>query len=96
MFQTSTLGSDLLLLLLLVEPTGVEDLVEEAAHQAGSDVKLREDQRQTRVARLPQAQPLLALLVNAVAAQHALEQLRGEERVHGQSRGGRTTFTERC
>ncbi|TNN55676.1 hypothetical protein EYF80_034111 [Liparis tanakae] len=56
------------------------DLVEEAADQRGRDVELREEQRQAGVARLPQPQPLLILLVDAVAAQHALEQLRGRRR----------------
>lgn len=48
--------------------TCVEDLVEEAANQSGSDVKFREEQRQTGVTRLPQPQTLLILLVDAVVA----------------------------
>lgn len=57
------------------EHTCVEDLVEEASDEGGSDVKLREQQRQAGVACLPQPQTLLVLLVDSVAAQHALEQL---------------------
>lgn len=69
----------------LFECTCVEDLIEEAADQNGSDVELGEDQRQTAVTRLPQAQTLLALLVNAVAAQHAFKQLqRGNDIVSSQ------------
>lgn len=61
----------------------MQDLVEEAADQGGSDVQLREQQRQASVARLPQSQALLVLLVDAVAAQHALKQLHKEERTDG-------------
>lgn len=61
----------------------MKDLVEEAADQGGSDVQLGEEQRQPGVARLPQPQALLVLLVDAVAAQHALKQLREEERTDG-------------
>ncbi len=59
----------------------MEDLVEETAGQGRGDVKFGEEQRQAGVTRLPQPQALLILLVDAVAAQHALKQLcRGEER----------------
>lgn len=58
----------------------MEDLVEEATDEGGSDVKLGEEQRQTGVARLPQPHSLLVLFINAVAAEHAFEQLgRGGE-----------------
>lgn len=59
----------------------MEDLVEETSDKGGSDVKFREQQRQAGVAHLPQPQTLLILLIDAVAAQHALKQLcKGEER----------------
>ena len=56
--------------------TCVEHLGEQAAHQTGVEVGVGEQQRQARVARLAQPQPLLAALVHTVAAQHALKQLR--------------------
>lgn len=60
----------------------MEDLVEETADQGRSDVKLGEEQRQAGVTCLPQPQTLLILLIDAVAAQHALSQLgRGKERI---------------
>ena len=55
--------------------TCVEHLGEQAAHQAGVEVCVGEEKRQAGVARLTQTQPLLAALVHAVAAQHALKQL---------------------
>ena len=59
----------------------MEDLVEETANQGWSDVKFREEQRQTGVTCLPQPQTLFILLIDTVVAQHALKQLhRGEER----------------
>lgn len=54
----------------------MEDLVEETADQCGSDVNFGEEQRHAGVTRLPQPQALLILLVDPVAAQHALKQLR--------------------
>lgn len=54
----------------------MQDLVEEAADQRGSDVQLGEEQRQAGVACLSQSQALLVLLVDAVATQHALKKLR--------------------
>lgn len=59
----------------------MEDLVEETADQGWSDVKFGEEQRQTGVTCLPQPQTLLILLIDTVAAQHALKQLhKGEKR----------------
>lgn len=58
----------------------MENLVEETADQGWRDVKFREEQRQAAVPSLPQPQPLLILLVDSIAAQHALEQLHRGER----------------
>lgn len=57
------------------EQTCMQDLVEEAADQGGSDVQLREEQRQASVSSLSQSQSLLVLFVDTVATQHALKHL---------------------
>lgn len=63
----------------------MEDLIEETADQGRGDVKFREEQRQTRVTCLPQPQSLLILLIDAVAAQHALKQLQQVEKKYTKS-----------
>lgn len=60
----------------------MEDLVKETADQGGSDVKFREEQRQTGVTRLPQPQSLLIFLIDPVATQHSLKQLQEAEENH--------------
>lgn len=57
----------------------MEDLVEQTADQRRSDVKFREEQRQAGVTCFPQPQTLLILVIDTVAAQHALKQLKGGE-----------------
>lgn len=53
----------------------MEHLVEQALDEGGGDVEVREEQGETRVSHLPQLQPLLVLLIDTVAAQHAVKHL---------------------